>query len=149
MTDKNGIEIKTGAIVEITGAYFKRDNGLYFVENSPGDPNWCGSDHCLKKISRAGKISTAKYNICFWPIGVYVNDRSKRAEAVRWNAEHAAIEVKTIKNMGEVVSHFQEQAAIATADADRLTLYRQRPEAIQLKRSIAQHYEAVAQSITV
>lgn len=32
MFDKNGHEIKTGDIVEITGAYFKNDNGLYFVE---------------------------------------------------------------------------------------------------------------------
>ena len=40
MFDKNGHEIKTGDIVEITGAYFKNDNGLYFVDNSPGDPNW-------------------------------------------------------------------------------------------------------------
>ena len=29
MLDKNGIEIKTGDVVEITGAYFKNDNGLY------------------------------------------------------------------------------------------------------------------------
>ena len=57
MIDKNGIEIKTGMIVEITGAYFKNDNALYFVTNSPGDPSWCGSDHSLKRISKAGKIS--------------------------------------------------------------------------------------------
>ena len=38
MLDKNGIEIKTGDVVEITGAYFKNDNGLYFVERSAGDP---------------------------------------------------------------------------------------------------------------
>ena len=50
MKDKNSKEIKTGMIVKISGAYFENDNGLYFVENSPGDPSWCGSDHCLKRI---------------------------------------------------------------------------------------------------
>lgn len=62
MLDKNGIEIKTGMIVEIAGAFFKNDNGLYFVQASPGDPSWCGSDHSLKRISKSGKISTAKYS---------------------------------------------------------------------------------------
>ena len=42
MLDKNGVEIKTGDIVEISGAYFKNDNGLYFVTHSPGDPTWSG-----------------------------------------------------------------------------------------------------------
>ena len=55
MQDKNGIEMKTGDIVEITGAYFKNDNGLYFIDCSPGDPNWCGSDYSLKRISKSGK----------------------------------------------------------------------------------------------
>ena len=49
MLDKNGIEIKTGDIVEVAGAFFKNDNGLYFVEHSPGDPSWSGQDHCLKR----------------------------------------------------------------------------------------------------
>lgn len=68
MLDKNGMEIKTGMVVEIKDAFFKNDNGLYFVEHSAGDPDWCGSDHSLRKISKRGKISQAKHNICFWPI---------------------------------------------------------------------------------
>ena len=44
MTDKNNVEIKAGDIVEITGAYFKHDNALYFVEHIPGDPGWIGGD---------------------------------------------------------------------------------------------------------
>ena len=63
MKDKNGIEIKTGMIVKISGAYFKNDNGLYYVDNSPGDPSWSGRDYSLHKISKAGKISTAKRQI--------------------------------------------------------------------------------------
>ena len=91
MTDKNGIEIKTGDIVEITGSYFKTDNGFYFVERSEGDPGWLGSDYCLHKISKRGKISQAKKNICFWPIAVFISDRAKTAEARKWNQEHAEI----------------------------------------------------------
>ena len=85
MLDKNGVEIRTGCIVEITGAYFKNDNGLYFVQRSPGDPSWCGRDYSLKKISKAGKISKAKYSLCFWPIVSVVSDRWKTAEANAWN----------------------------------------------------------------
>ena len=55
MLDKNGIEIKTGDVVEITGAYFKNDNGFYYVEHSAGDPGWSGRDHSLRKISKRGK----------------------------------------------------------------------------------------------
>ena len=51
MLDKNGVEIRTGCIVEITGAYFKNDNGLWFVEHSPGDPSWCGSDRSEEHTS--------------------------------------------------------------------------------------------------
>lgn len=111
MLDKNGAEIRTGMVVEITGAYFKNDNGFYFVEKSPDDPSWCGQSYCLKKISKAGKISRAKYNICFWPIAVFVSDRAKTAEATAWNREHAQIEIRAVKNTDELVSHFETLAA--------------------------------------
>lgn len=110
MLDKNGVELQAGMVVEITGAYFKNDNGFWFVENTPGDPTWCGSDCCLKKISKAGKISVAKHNICFWPIGISINDRCKAAEAHRWNEAHAQIEVKKIPNVAEVAAHFRSLA---------------------------------------
>lgn len=54
MFDKNGVEIRTGHIVKVTGAFFKNDNGLYYVEHSPGDPSWSGQDHCLKKVCKDG-----------------------------------------------------------------------------------------------
>ncbi len=145
MLDKNGVEIRTGCIVRITGAYFKNDNGLWFVEHSPGDPSWCGSDHSLRKISKAGKISTAKRNICFWPIGILISDRCKAAEAHRWNNAHAEIEVLSIPNMAEVASHFE-------AEADSLDKRIQRmrwdwgedhPEVAKLLKLQA-HYKAVA-----
>lgn len=113
MTDKNNRTMKTGDVVEITGAYFKNDNGLYFVEHTPGDPNWSGRDHCLRRIKRNGELSTAKDNICFWPISAYVNSRDKRAAANQWNREHAEIEIKTFPNTAHIAAFF-------TAEADSL-----------------------------
>lgn len=148
MMDKNGIEIKTGSIVEITGAYFKNDNGFYFVEHSAGDPDWCGKDHCLKKIGKNGKISKAKHVTGFWPIMVCVSDRAKGAAARRWNAENATIEVKTIANMTEVVELFKEKAARVIKEADQLAWhYGEESEYIKKQRVIARHYEAVAAAI--
>lgn len=148
MIDKNGIEIKTGSVVEITGAYFKNDNGLYFVTASPGDPSWCGSDYSLKKISKTGKISTAKHNICFWPIMVCVNDRMKRAEAKQWNAEHAAIEVKQIQNTGEISGYFQGKADAINKDVkQRAWRFGEDSPAVKTNRAIAAHYEAVARAV--
>ena len=110
MLDKNGIEIKTGDVVEIKGAYFKNDNGFWYVEHSAGDPDWCGKDHSLRKISKKGKISTASRNICFWPIMISTNSWVKRAEASAWNAEHATIEVVADVDRTEIAAHFQEEA---------------------------------------
>lgn len=110
MLDKNGTEIKTGDIVEITGAYFKKDNGYYFVCCVPGDVFWSGSDCCLVHISKSGKISRAKHKFCFWPIDTFVSDWVKRAEAREWNERHAQIEVKTGINLSEIIAFFQKNA---------------------------------------
>lgn len=93
MLDKNGIEMKKGDIVRISGAYFKNDNGLWKVEHAPGDPDWFGKEYSLRRLNKNGSPSTAKYNICFWPIMVTVNSREKRMEARAHNAAHAQIEV--------------------------------------------------------
>ena len=95
MLDKNGKEMVTGCVVEIKNAYFKTDNGLYFVEKSPEELGWLGSDYCLLKLKRNGQLSTAKKNICFWPIMSFVSDRMKSIEASAWNKEHATIEIRT------------------------------------------------------
>jgi hypothetical protein len=110
MNDKNNRPMKTGDVVEITGAYFKNDNGLYFVEHTPGDPNWSGRDHCLRRIKRNGELSTAKDNICFWPISAFVNSRDKRAAANQWNQEHAEIEIKTFPHTEHIAAYFASEA---------------------------------------
>ena len=121
MTDKNNRTMKTGDVVEITGAYFKNDNGLYFVEHTPGDSNWSGRDHCLRRIKRNGELSTAKDNICFWPISAYVNSRDKRAAANEWNREHAEIEIKTFPHTEHIAAYFADEAASLDATIKRYT----------------------------
>ncbi len=120
MLDINGIEIKTGDVVEIKGAYFKNDNGLYFVEHSPNEVGWCGSDYSLRKIKKNGQLSTARHNICFWPIAVFVSDRSKAAEARIWNRENATIEVRTEIDRQEIAKHFLEEAEGMTSSIERM-----------------------------
>lgn len=148
MLDKNGVEMKTGCIVRITGAFFKNDNGLYFVEHSPGDADWCGSDHSMKKISKAGKISTAKHSLCFWPIGVFISNRQKAAEARAWNEEHAEIEVVSIENMNGVASYFQEKAENLRRIVKRQVWdFGEDSEVVKKGRAMLAHYEAVAASL--
>lgn len=93
MEDKNGVEIKNGDLVRITGAYFKNANGLWRVEHAPGDKNWCGHDYCLKRVNKDGTDSKRKDNICFWPIATFVNSAFKRTEARLHNEKYAQIEV--------------------------------------------------------
>lgn len=121
MLDKNGIEIKTGDVVEIKNAYFKNDNGLYFVEHSPEEVGWCGNDYSLRRIKKNGQLSTAKANICFWPIAVFVSDRMKRAEANTWNKEHATIEIRTDIDRQEIAKHFLEEAEQMTPNIERMS----------------------------
>lgn len=102
--------IKTGDIVEIKNAYFKNDNGLYFVSNSKGDVNWCGDDYCLKKICKNGKLSTAKYNICFWPLQSFTNSREKRIAAKKHNEEFATIEKVENIDKTHIIAYFENEA---------------------------------------
>lgn len=148
MKDKNGIEITTGMIVKISGAYFKNDNGLYYVDNSPGDPFWSGRDYSLHKISKTGKLSTAKRNICFWPISVFVSDPYKYAEAKKWNATNAEIEVVQISNMDGVKSYFLEKAANLEKTIQRETWdWGEESKVVQMHKTLKTHYEAVAANI--
>ena len=113
MLDKNGMEIKTGMVVEIKDAFFKNDNGLYFVEHSAGDPDWCGSDHSLRKISKRGKISQAKHNLCFWPIGIFISDRFKAAEARTRNTQQSKSEPKlTVQKLPHTLTRWPKISPI-------------------------------------
>ena len=111
MKDRNGIEIRTGDVVRVSRAYFKCDNGLWFVECSPGDISWCGSYHSLHKISKSGKISTANRSVSSWPLMSYVSDRMKSALANEWNKANAEIEIVHGIDRTEITAHFRELAS--------------------------------------
>ncbi|SHO50046.1 hypothetical protein [Anaerocolumna xylanovorans] len=147
MLDKNGVEIKTGDVVKIEGAYFKNDNGFWYVENSDGDPNWCGKDHSLRKISKTGKISTASRNICFWPIMVCTNSWVKRIEAKTWNEEHATIEVVSGINRTEIGKHFEELAGNMDPEIERLEWnFGKESKCVTDQVNIQNHYREVAKT---
>lgn len=118
MTDKNGAEIRTGDVVRITGAYFKSDNGLYFVDHAPGDPAWAGTDLGLHRITKAGALCKTK-SCGFWPIFVTVSSRAKGNEARRWNREHAQIELDTVKDYEAIALYFEGKAEEAEVWAER------------------------------
>lgn len=100
MKDRNGLEIHTGDIVKVTGAYFKRDNGTFLVTGSEEDPYWLGRGHTLIRITRNGNLSTAKDRLACWPLLVRINSLGVWCEVSRWNEEHATIEVQpTLPNM--------------------------------------------------
>lgn len=148
MFDKNGKEIKTGDVVEITGAYFKSDNGLYFIDRAPGDPCWTGNAYCLKKICRNGQLSKAKNNICFWPIEHFVSSLDKRREAAAWDEKNAQIEVKTIQNMDGIAQHFQQESRNLEAEVQRLVrIWGREDKEIQAYREAKTFYEAVAERV--
>lgn len=145
MTDKNNVEIKTGDIVEITDAYFKHDNALYFVEHIPGDPGWNGGDICLHMIGKSGKLSNTKYSTCFWPLKAYVNDREKAARANLWNNEHAQIEVRTDINQRFVAEWFRKEAdnLCWTIEWNRLHFGEESPD-VKRELKVEAHLRAVA-----
>ena len=108
MFDKNGVEIKTGMVVRIEGAYFKNDNGLYMVEHSAGDPNWLGNYHSLTRILKSGKLSTAKNRLCSYPISIFTNDRFLRKMAMDHNVANATIEVVAFEKTEYIKEHFND-----------------------------------------
>lgn len=148
MNEFKGNEFKTGDVVRIQNAYFKNDNGLYFVEHSPGDPSWCGRDYCLRKVSKTGKPSTAKYNLCFWPISSCVSNYQKNVEARVWNRENATIENASVSNFVEIAATFAERAdnmeqGIVRREWD----FGKDNEWVKKDREIQKFYRAVAERV--
>lgn len=118
MLDKNGVEIKTGMVVKIDGAYFKNDNGVYLVTNSPKDPQWVGHYYSLRRINkRTGALSVAKNNIGSWPIGCFSNSYDTRQKCNAWNSENATIEVIGGIPLREAVDYFEVAASRCASNA--------------------------------
>lgn len=144
MIDKNGREIRTGDVVLIEGAFFKNDNRLYFVENSPGDPNWYGGYYSLRKISKRGKISTAKYSLGSWPIHIFTTDRTKAAQGHEWNKEHATIEIVENVPTKDILLYFAELVEDAKDAAKReRDFFGENAGRCALYKQAAEHYKGV------
>ena len=147
MVDKNGVEIRTGDVVRVSGAFFQSDNGTYYVEHSPGDPTWLGSDYSLRRICRNGRLSAGKGKIAFWPLGAFTNDRFKNAQARAWNAKNAEIEVIPFEKTDEIRKHFEEEAK-KTGDAIRYYVdycgWSEESDSIRRYKACKAHCEAVA-----
>lgn len=141
MKDSNGVEMTTGMVVEIKNAYFKNDNGLWFIDNTPGDANWCGSDYSLHKLCKNGKVSTARHHIAFWPLCSFCSDRSKNYAANEHNKEHATITVRTDIPTGGICEHFAEKAEGAKATLEWDTRRGHSPKVLDQERAIVKHYE--------
>ena len=109
MKDKNGVEIRVGDAVQITGAYFKTDNGLYFVVHSSEVPGYRGSDLCLHRLCKNGSLAISKNITSFWPIHSYTNNYAKNVEVKQWNAANAKIEVVGIKNVHGIIEYFNKE----------------------------------------
>lgn len=90
MSDQNA-PITTGDICEITGAYFKTDNGLWLVTSCEGDPTTSGSGLTLHKLGKSGKLLESGSTTAFWPLKSFCSDRRKNAAAREHNREHAQI----------------------------------------------------------
>lgn len=87
---------------------------------------------------------TAKYSHCFWPIGIFVSDRVKAAQARAWNKDHAEIEVKSVKDLSEVIAYFQERAESTRSYLKREVWdFGEESEVVKKDRAILAHYEAV------
>lgn len=108
------IKLKAGDIVKIENAYFKNDNGLFFVTHCPEDAGWLGKDYSLTKICKNGKISKTKYNLSSWPLCSFVNNKIKAAEAKVWNEEHATIEKVEGINTAFIIEYFENKVAELT-----------------------------------
>jgi hypothetical protein len=108
MTDKNGTELRTGDVVLVSGAYFANDNGLFFVEKSPGDPVWSGDDYLLRRITKKGEPSKGRKSISFYPIQIFTNSHEIRRKANAWNSEHVTIEVLNNPNYAPICGYFRE-----------------------------------------
>ena len=113
MLDRNGNSILAGDIVRIEGAYFKHDNGLYFVQEDGTNPNYLDRKGLtLKKIRRDGRISEARYSLAFWPLLPPCSDRSKNDASRAWNEQHATIEIVRTVSREHVIEYFAEKCRL-------------------------------------
>lgn len=96
--DINNKEITAGMVVEISGAYSKSDNGLWYVDHL-----WCGESYYsaydgnkalwLHKLNKDMSKAKGKYSSKSWPLRSHANDPWKRREINSYNEANAKIEM--------------------------------------------------------
>ncbi len=139
--------LRTGDIVEIKGAYFKSDNGLWFIRRAPGDADWSGSECSLLRLCKDGKISRRANNRTFWPLICFVNDRDKKAEAKAWNERNATIRVRTDIESKYVADYFREEADKADKTFRYFKMHYEFGEYASQKKALADFFSRVAERI--
>lgn len=143
------IELNAGDIVKIENAYFKNDNGLYFVEHCPGDAGWSGKYYSLTKICKNGKISKTKYKTSSWPLFCHTNDVFKKAECNAWNKEHAIIERIDGINTDFIIEHFKNHVDESTEQYRYyLRTYGEKSVCTSLVKECIEHYTAIVKRMT-
>lgn len=74
--DRNGKTVNIGDIVKIEGSPNKSDNGLYVVVQNGTSCMYSGGGLTMYKVARHSgglTLSSAKYNIAFWPLTCFSN----------------------------------------------------------------------------
>lgn len=135
---------KTGDIVEISGAFFKCDNGLFLVNKSYENPHYnCEKgEYAFLKISKNGKIN--KKSCTLFPLRAFVNDAKKRVEANAWNKENVKIKLASVSDMSEVIAYFQEEADNAAARAKNIAWdWGEDSSVVKMEKSAAEFYQGV------
>lgn len=135
---------KTGDIVEISGAFFKCDNGLFLVNKSYENPHYdCEKgEYAFLKISKNGKIS--KKSCTLFPLRAFVNDAKKRVAANAWNKENVKIKLASVSDMSEVIAHFQEEEDNAAARAKNIAWdWGEDAPVVKMEKDAAEFYQGV------
>lgn len=98
LEDRNGQKILTGDVVKVTGALPESNNGLFFAERSPRDPNWESEMYCLMRLRENGQPSTDY--IAYWP---------------NQNNQANTAEIEIVQNfpaLAGLVQYFEDQIAL-------------------------------------
>lgn len=105
------LEIKENSVVEISDAFFQKDNGLFVVEKSYTYNDGSQSFY-LTKLNKKNMAKTK--TTTSWPLCAYLNDPVKNRQANRHNEQYAKIkflcpyvepEKKPVSNEVKILKH--------------------------------------------
>lgn len=116
--------LQLGDVVEISGAATKCDNGLYFVEQVPGGACWSGSQYCLKKIGKTGKVLKSGSTIAWWPMRDQAA-RLSRPEGVALEGVAEWFRDKAAQMAEQIESETRRGWTVSDAERGRLDELRQ------------------------